>query len=129
MKPSSPGTTNAGRHPHRKKIPNTMKVATAPPMDDPLSNSAVANPRSCFGNHSETALVAAGQFADSAAPKRKRNDKKLRKPFARGVRRETSEYEMTVIVSPRLVPIRSISLPNTVCPTEYATRKEITILA
>ena len=46
-------------------------------MDDPLSNSAVAKARSRFGNHSETALVAAGQLADSPAPSKKRNVAKL----------------------------------------------------
>jgi hypothetical protein len=54
-----------------------MNGATAPPIDDPLSKSAVASPRSCLGNHSETALVAAGQFADSPAPSRKRKNPKL----------------------------------------------------
>ena len=46
-------------------------------MDEPLSNRAVASARSRFGNHSETAFVAAGQFADSPAPSRKRNVAKL----------------------------------------------------
>ncbi len=54
-----------------------MKGATAPPIEDPLSNRAVASARSRFGNHSETALVAAGQFADSPAPSKKRNVAKL----------------------------------------------------
>jgi len=49
----------------------------APPMDEPLSNSAVASARSRFGNHSETALVAPGQLADSAIPSRVRNVAKL----------------------------------------------------
>ena len=58
----------------------------APPTDEPLSKSAVANPRSLFGNHSETALVAAGQFADSPAPSRNRKKAKLCRP--RGQRSE-----------------------------------------
>ena len=34
----------------------------AAPIDDPLSKSATAHPLSRLGNHSETALVAAGQL-------------------------------------------------------------------
>src|SRR5213593_1818299 len=41
-----------------------MNGATAPPIEEPLSKRAVANARSRFGNHSETAFVAAGQLAD-----------------------------------------------------------------
>ena len=57
----------------------------APPIDEPLSNSATAHPLSRFGNHSETALVAPGQLADSPRPSRKRNAAKLRKPVASDV--------------------------------------------
>src|ERR1700680_1338174 len=53
-----------------------MKGATAPPIEEPLSNSAVASARSRFGNHSETAFVAAGQLADSPAPNKKRKSAK-----------------------------------------------------
>src|SRR5213079_424328 len=38
-----------------------MNGAIAPPTEDPLSKKAVAKARSCLGNHSETAFVAAGQ--------------------------------------------------------------------
>ena len=71
------------------------KGATAPPIDDPLSKRAVARPRSRFGNHSETAFVAAGQLADSPAPSRKRNPAKLRRPLAAAVAIETIEYQAT----------------------------------
>ena len=54
-----------------------MKGEIAPPSEDPLSKIAVASPRSRLGNHSDTALVAAGQLADSPAPSRKRNPEKL----------------------------------------------------
>ena len=63
----------------------------APPIDEPLSKSAVANPRSLFGNHSDTALVAAGQFADSPAPSKNRKKEKLYRPRASGVSIDTSE--------------------------------------
>src|SRR5262245_51370658 len=92
--------------------------AIAPPTDEPLSNNAVAKARSRFGNHSETALVAAGQLADSPTPSRKRNPAKLFQPVASEVSIETAEYQRTEIVSPRRVPIRSSSFPESVCPTE-----------
>src|SRR5205814_8533064 len=96
----------------------TRNGAMAPPMDEPLSKSAVASPRSRFGNHSETAFVAPGQFADSPAPSRKRNAAKLRKPVASEVRTETTEYHSTENVSPRRVPIRSSSRRQSACRIE-----------
>ena len=60
----------------------TRAGASAPPIDDPLSKSATAHPLSRRGNHSETAFVAPGQFADSPSPRRKRQAAKLRKPPA-----------------------------------------------
>src|SRR6266513_6452084 len=107
----------------------TSKEARAPPTEDPLSNSAVAQPRSRLGNHSETALVAAGQFADSPAPSRKRKKAKLRNPTANEVNIAATEYHTTVIVRPLRVPMRSINRPEIVCPSEQATRNEMTINA
>src|SRR5579863_8788532 len=108
---------------------NTMKGATAPPIEEPVSKKAVASARSRFGNHSDTALVAAGQFADSPAPRKNRNPAKLKKPWASEVNIEMMEYQMTVRVRPRRVPMRSMSRPNTDCPMEYATRKAMAMLA
>src|SRR5205807_8223706 len=65
-----------------------------------------------LGNHSETALLAPGQLADSPAPSRKRNRAKLQSPFASEVIRETTEYHVTLMVRPRRVPTRSISRPR-----------------
>src|SRR5436305_11872981 len=96
----------------------TRNGAMAPPMDEPLSKSAAASPRSRFGNHSETALLAPGQLADSPAPSKKRNIVKLANPFASEVKIETMEYHVTLIVNPRRVPTRSISRPQSVCPME-----------
>src|SRR5258708_37675240 len=96
-KPSSPGTTNATRHPQRKYTGNIRKGATAPPTDEPLSYNAVASPRSRFGNHSETDLVAPGQLADSPAPSRQRNRAKLGKPFANEGKSGTAAYQTTLI--------------------------------
>ena len=90
----------------------------APPTEDPLSKNAVANPRSRLGNHSETAFVAAGQFADSPAPSKKRNPAKLRKPVASEVSIETTEYQTTATVNPRRVPTRSTNRPHRAMPNE-----------
>jgi hypothetical protein len=68
-----------------------MKGAIAPPMEEPLSKNAVAKARSRLGNHSETALVAAGQLADSPAPSKKRNPAKLKKLLASDVSIDTTE--------------------------------------
>src|SRR6266436_9108410 len=127
--PSSPGMMKAMRHPQRRYTGRIRKGATAPPTEEPLSYNAVASPRSRFGNHSETALLAPGQFADSPAPSKNRNSAKLRKPFASEVNSETAEYHATLIVRPRLVPTRSTKRPQTVCPMEYATRNAIAMLA
>src|SRR2546427_13165094 len=81
-------------------------------MEARLSNSATAKARSRLGNHSDTALVAAGQFADSPTPSRNRNAQKLRRPPAREVNMATAEYQSTENVSPRRVPTWSISRPH-----------------
>src|SRR6266481_5323302 len=114
--PSSPGMTKATRHPQRKYTGRIRKGATAPPTEEPLSYNAAASARSRFGNHSETALLAPGQLADSPAPSKKRNTAKLEMLPANEVKSETSEYHVTLIVRPRLVPTRSIKRPHTVCP-------------
>src|SRR5689334_4088853 len=98
--------------------PITSNGAMAPPIEDPLSNKATAQPRSFFGNHSATAFVAAGQLADSPAPSRKRKKAKLRRPPASDVSMAAIEYQITVIVRPLRVPMRSIKRPATVWPTE-----------
>src|SRR4026208_746597 len=117
--PSVPVMMNAGRQPPKYLYkPITSNGAIAPPIDEPLSKSATAQPRSFLGNHSETAFVAAGQLADSPAPSRKRKHAKLRNPTARDVNMAAMEYQITVIVRPLRVPMRSIKRPATVCPIE-----------
>src|SRR5947207_2728375 len=117
--------TKAMRQPQRKYTGRIRKGATAPPTDEPLSYSAAASPRSRFGNHSETALLAPGQLADSPAPSRKRNAAKLLMPVANDVSNETIEYQVTLMVRPSLVPRRSICRPQTVWPMVYAARNAI----
>src|SRR5579859_4622907 len=82
-RPRAPVTMKAGRHPPQVRYTQyARKGATAPPIAEPLSNSATARPLSVRGNHSATALVAPGQLADSPAPNRKRKPHRLRKPAA-----------------------------------------------
>src|SRR4051812_31891337 len=106
-----------------------MNGAIAPPIADPLSNSATAQPRSDFGNHSETVLVAPGQLAASPDPRRKRKNMKLLRPTAIEVIAAATEYQETASIKPRLVPSQSSTRPATVCITAYAMRNEITIRA
>src|ERR1700674_4945035 len=96
----------AMRHPQRKYTGRIRNGATAPPTDDPLSYNAAASPRSRFGNHSDTALLAPGQFADSPAPSRNRIAAKLPMPLASEVSSDTIEYHVTLSVSPSRVPRR-----------------------
>src|SRR5258708_9408395 len=105
---------NAGRQlPNDEYSQTTMAGAMAPPTADPLSNIATATPRSDFGNHSETAFVAPGQFAASPAPRRNRNAAKLRRPVAAEVAIATHQYQSTAKNNPRLVPNLSSRRPET----------------
>ncbi len=77
---------NAGRQlPNVWKIQRTSTGATAPPIEDPLSKRATAQPLSRRGNHSDTPLVAPGQLAASPAPSRNRQAQKERRPDASDV--------------------------------------------
>jgi hypothetical protein len=108
----------AGRQPAKVATnKGTSPTAMAAPNDDPLSNSATAQPRSRRGNHSATALVAPGQFAASPAPRRNRSAQKLRSPVAKEVAIAASEYQSTPIDKPLRVPQRSSQRPVTACPT------------
>ena len=123
-------TRNAGRHePNAWRRPTTSAGATAAPIAEPLSNSATARPRSLAGNHSETALVAPGQFAASPAPSRNRKAQKLPSPPASDVSMAVTEYHATARPSPRRVPSTSTSRPPTSCTTAYEARKAMTIRA
>ena len=90
---------------------STSSGATAAPTDDPLSNSATARLRSALGNHAPTALVAAGQFADSPAPSRNRNVHRDRNPVASGDSMAASEYQATLSESALRTPSQSTTRP------------------
>src|ERR1035437_6688982 len=99
----------------------------APPTEDPLSNKATAQPRSDLGNHSETVLIAPGQFAASPEPSSNRKSMKLFSPTAAEVAAAASEYQLTVSKRPRRVPNQSNIRPATVCIKAKAPRKAMTI--
>ena len=115
--------------PNAWKSHTTSAGATAPPIAEPLSNSATAMPRSLAGNHSETALVAPGQFAASPAPSRNRNAQKLPRPLASDVSMAITEYHATARPRPRRVPSTSTRRPPMSCTTAYERRNAITISA
>ena len=121
---------NTGRQlPNSCKSHTTSAGATAAPIAEPLSKSATAMPRSLAGNHSETALVAPGQFAASPAPNRNRNVQKPVRPLAIEVSMAISEYHATAMPSPRRVPTTSTSRPPMSCTTAYDRRNAIRIEA
>jgi hypothetical protein len=86
-------------------------------------------PRSFAGNHSETALVAPGQFAASPAPSKNRNMQKLPRPLANDVSMAITEYHATARPRPRRVPSTSTRRPPMSCTTAYERRNAITINA
>ena len=109
---------NTGRQlPKLKCSQRTSAGAMAAPTAEPLSKSATARPRSLFGNHSETALVAPGQLAASPLPNRNRKKAKLRSPTANDVNMAATEYQITLNCKPRRVPNLSSSRPATDCIT------------
>jgi hypothetical protein len=111
--------TNTGRQvPKVWKSHSTRTGATAAPTEDPLSNSATAQPLSRRGNHSDTAFVAPGQLAASPAPRRKRKAANDLKPTASEVSIAATEYQSTANDRPFRVPTRSSHVPATVCPIE-----------
>src|SRR3954466_8814146 len=88
-----------------------MNGASAPPIGEPLSKRATAQPLSRRGNHSETALVAPGQLAASPAPSMFANSAKDLRPTASEVSIAATEYLSTATDRTSSVPTRSSHLP------------------
>ena len=108
---------------------STIHGASAPPIDDPLSKRATAQPDSRRGNHSDTALVAPGQLPASPSPNANLKAAKLRRPVAIEVAMAATEYHSTDRLRPVRVPRRSIVRPAIVCPSAYATRNAMSTIA
>ncbi len=64
MNPKAPVKMNAARHPQRRVSQTTSGGAITAPTVGPALKTPVASARSLFGNHSATALMAAGKFPD-----------------------------------------------------------------
>ena len=95
----------------------------APPIEDRLIERD-SQPRSFFGNHSATAFVAPGQFADSPHPE---ESEMHRTPETARKRCEhrSDGYQTTVSVSPLRVPNTVKQSSKVLTQIAYATRKEI----
>src|SRR5438094_5694593 len=59
---------NAHCHPQRRVIGSTTSSAIRMPMLVPALMNPIPNARSFLGNHSDSVLVTAGKFGDSATP-------------------------------------------------------------
>ena len=66
----------AQRQPRVRAIAGTIAGAMMAPTLVPALKIAVANARSCFGNHWATALIAAGKLPPSLTPRATRAAKK-----------------------------------------------------
>ena len=72
INPTAPVTTNAICHPYILNKIGTTIGTTMAPMFAPELNIPAANALSFLGNHSATALIAAGKFPDSPIPNKER---------------------------------------------------------
>src|SRR5213076_2596986 len=70
--PSEPVAMKAHCQPHVSAIQGTRRGVIIAPVFVPALKIPVASARSFLGNHSATALMAPGKFADSATPSRAR---------------------------------------------------------
>jgi hypothetical protein len=96
--------------------------ATTAPTAVPALMMPIASERSRAGNHSETALVAAGNPPPSPTPRRKRLTISDRKPVARPWLAEAIDQPIITISRPRRVPSRSTRAPPPAYMTAYASR-------
>ena len=76
QRPMEPVVTKAARHPQRAVTPATSRGAMSAEAFEPELKRPTALPRSSVGNHSLTALMAAGKLPDSPRPRKVRAMKK-----------------------------------------------------
>ena len=113
---SAPVAMNAQRHPSQRVIAGTSSAATITPTLLPALKIPVASARSFCGNHSATALTAAGKFPDSPAPSRARATPKPATVRARACPMAARLQTSTASASPKRTPIRSMTRPMTRSP-------------
>src|SRR5256886_12609512 len=81
------------------------------PVFVPALKMPVASARSFLGNHSATALMAPGKFADSATPSRARAAENRAVVRANACAMAARLHATTAAANPRRTPIRSNSRP------------------
>lgn len=109
--PSIPEKANAHRQPAASAIQGITRAAKAPPTLESLSKIATARPRSSFGNHTATVLLAPGQLKPSPTPNLKRNATNPKTEMANPVNMFTADQKITATANPIRVPAASRKLP------------------
>src|SRR5437867_1281558 len=97
--------------PHVSAIQGTRRGVTIAPVFVPALKMPVASARSFLGNHSATALMAPGKFADSATPSRARAAENRPVVRANACAMAARLHATTAGANPRRTPIRSNSRP------------------
>src|SRR5437764_541560 len=110
------GRQDAERRHSPSAIAGTSSAATITPTLLPALKMPVASARSFCGNHSATALTAAGKFPDSPAPSRARAKPKPATVRARACPMAARLHTNTANASPARTPIRSMTRPMTRSP-------------
>src|SRR6267142_2464824 len=109
--PSEPVAMKAHGQPHVSAIQGTRRGVMIAPVFVPALKMPVASARSLFGNHSATALMAPGKFADSATPSRARAAENRAVVRANAWAMAARLHAITAAANPRRTPIRSNSRP------------------
>ena len=110
MNPMAPMVMNANCHPKFSAIITVMND-TMTPTFVPELNSPVASARSRCGNHCPMALIDAGKFPASAAPRKNRATANPTVPRARAVTIDITDHATSAIASPNFTPMVSITRP------------------
>src|SRR5207247_10097581 len=104
-------TMKAHVQPHFGAIQGTRRGVSIAPVFVPALKMPVARARSLLGNHSATALMAPGKFADSATPSRARAPENRAVVRANACAVAARLHATTAAAKPRRPPIRSNSRP------------------
>jgi len=103
--------------PRRSAVNAIRGGAISAPVLDPALKIPIALPRSFAGNHSDIALVAAGQLPASPTPRRKRKTARLRTPRAKRWTKVAADHHTNMTANPHFVPIESRNAPDAACMT------------
>src|SRR5690349_9023740 len=116
----TPSTTN-----EKCQLTNAINAVTTGsdstvPTREPESITAVANARSCCGNHRDAALVALGYAGASPAPSANRNANNDQNPRASGVSAVTTLHHNAANVNAFREPTLSANQPAASIAPSYA---------